>query len=213
MNRRIIYIAIALVGILLVIISLGLYFIPTMNLKTAKNTFEIVYPHNYIKTGLFAPKRYVEYTVIPTRMTKTDIPYLVVVNNGLVRKEGKVKWSALELGIYKPKTITHSLTSDEYTAVSVLPEYEIMVYEVRPERDANYLMIPFAYIGLLSLVILAGFGKKQPAEKQKPDIQQNAATPSKRELPKDRIDRCMNCDSFKMANGILQCNRKTCKYD
>ena len=215
MNRHIIYIAIALAGVFLVIISLGLYLIPTVNLNTAKGTVDIVYPQNYIKSGLFAPKRYLEYTLRPSRMTKSNTPYLIVVDNDLVRREDKISWSALELGILKPKTITHSLTSDEYTAVSILPKYEILVYEVRPERDANYLMIPFIYVGVLSLAILAGFGKKQPqriAEPHRKVVEKPAEKPQET-LPKDLVQRCMECDSFKAINGTLQCSRQTCKYN
>ena len=217
MNRQIIYIGIALVGILLVIISLGLYFIPTINLNTAKGTVEIEHPRNYLKSGVIAPRRYLEYTLIPTQMTKTNVTYRIVVDNGLVRQEDKISWSELELGILKPKLIIHSLTSDEYTAVSVLPKYKIMVYEIRPERDVNYLMIPFVYVGLLSLAILAGFGRKtrriaEPYRKVVEKLDEKSVTKDPDGINKSQLELCMKCDHFKPINGVVQCHKDKCIY-
>lgn len=214
MTKKIVSFFLVIVGVLLVIISLGLYFIPMVNLNTARGTVEIEHPRNYMESGIFAPKRYIQYELIPGDMTKTDVTYRVIVDNGLVRREDKVSWSALELGIRKSKVITHSLSADEYTAVSVLPQYKMMVYEVKPERDLSYLMIPVVYLGLLSLAIMSGVGRrqKQPVLETRV-VEAEVVKESPHALMNgEQAKRCLECDSFKMVGSVLRCSRDTCKF-
>lgn len=214
MKKKTLSVFLVLFGILLVIVSMGLYLIPTVNINTVKGTVEIEYPRCYIKDGIFAPKRYVQYELIPSHVTKADVTYRVIVDNGLVRQEDKVSWTSLELGILKSKVITHSLSVDEYVAISMQPKYETMVYEVKAERDFSLLMIPVVYAGILVLAVMSGVGRRQekPVERHRVVHRHAVAEKPKALMDEEQARLCMQCNSFKMVAGVLRCTRDICPY-
>ncbi len=203
-----------IVGLVLLLISLGLYAIRTTNIP-ANAAVNIANPNSYIDNGLFAQQPYMQYNLTPTTITKPNATYRISVGNGIVNREDKVSWTKLELDIQKSKTIKHTLSQDEFTSIRNRSSFTMTTTEIRSEHNGSYLLMPVLYVALVTLGIMLWRDRKpQPATVQR--IRTNTAmpkpAPTTRLTDDEQAKRCLLCPSLKAVNGVLRCQRQKCNY-
>lgn len=202
--------------LVLTLVGYGFYMLRTVDVDAPEGVVDLVYPQGVEDNGLLTMSYYMKYDLLPTEKTKADVVYRVIVDSRLLRREDKIIWSPLEIGIGKAKSIKRKLSHDEFVALGQHPQYEMTVSEVRSEKYGMYLMLPALYIGILALVVMAGFGLLGNPLKRRTDlrpfrnyrVEAKAAEMTDEELAR----RCLECSSIKMTNGVLRCSREVCKY-
>ncbi len=167
---------ILILGIVLLLISLGLYTFRTIDIP-AKGMIDIVSPNSYLDNGLFAQVPYMQYMFVPTKATKPNVTYRIVVGNGVVTREDKVSWTPLELEILKHKPIKYKLSQDEYSAIQRRSSFTMTASEIRSERNGNYLFIPVLYGCLIALGIML-WKERKPQPVPRPSYATSVKTQS-----------------------------------
>jgi hypothetical protein len=137
-----------LIGLLGLIIGAGFYFFKTETVKV--NGAPLVIE----KASFFTSEThyYQQEQVIPTTVAKPDMKYLLVLDFSLFKLENNVTWNQLQIGIEDEKTVTNQISQDEYTALTQNPNYNLTIYEVKPERNIVDI-IPGILVLLLGSVL------------------------------------------------------------
>lgn len=146
--------AIVIVGVVLTLVCVGIYYLSTINVDQADNALVVKDTTFYIEDGLFSNTHYIQYFVKPTDYTLPNKTYRVDVSNGIAGWSDKLYWSQLELDIVKPKIVKHKISEDEYNALAKMPYYNVTIKEVKSENNYAVMMLPLAYIGLVILALL-----------------------------------------------------------
>jgi len=124
-------------GALGLIVCLGLYFGKTETILVKDVPVKIGKATKYIGQSFFTKYYATEMQVEPTAVTKPNITYLLVLDNGIIKGEYKVSWSQLEIDIHKLKNITRKISQDEYTALDIRPQFKTDIFEVKPQHHIS----------------------------------------------------------------------------
>ena len=201
-----------IVGVLLTIVSVGIYLLATVDINTVKGAIQIENPRCYIDNGLLTRTHYMQYEVVPTDKTKPDAIYRIEMDTRAVDQVDKVYWSEVELDIKKPKLITHKISYDEYVSLGVYPSFDVKVTEVRAEKDGSFLMLPVAFLGLVTLFVMSGVTKPRlPKETRRYRYREEVADIKLSD--EEQALKCVKCECIKMVNSVLKCSKEKCKYE
>lgn len=213
--RRILLLGAVIVGLILLMVCIGMYFMRTVDVYKTKTAVDVETPNVFIEDNLFTRIHYLQYRVMPTNFIEPDAVYRLSLDNGIVKKETKVFWSELELGINKPKVVKQKITEDEYTALRTVPWYDTSVSEIRPERNFSYIATPCIYFCILILWGIVEFGRKTVRQLKslpvlEPEVIEPVISISREQK---QAERCLQCSEIKVIAGVLRCSRDKCKYD
>lgn len=142
-RRKPLVTALATVGVIILLFSLGAYFLKTVEYELPKKALDIQNVRFYHERGLIFTVDYFQYEVYPS-LAKADTTYEITADNGLVKFNDTVIWSELELELNKSKLIKHKISADEYKALSKTL-MNISVSSILPERNVLYLFIPIIF--------------------------------------------------------------------
>jgi hypothetical protein len=106
-------------------------------------------PVTIIASKLGENRNTIDFQFLPISTAKSDITYLLKVDNGFYKQEFKISWNQLELNIDKIKTVTKTLSTDEVTAIQRRPNYVLVVYEIKHNRPILWIICPIVAFTLL----------------------------------------------------------------
>ena len=148
-------------GIVGLITGLGIYFLKTETVEVKDVPVRIDKATRYTKLGFMSTDYYAEIQVEPTTATKPETSYLVILDNGMIKKEYKVSWEQLEIDINKAKTVTNKISQDEHTALEMQPGYNFRTFEVKPQHQMLYLLVP-GIVVLVAFILLCVLPYRAP---------------------------------------------------
>lgn len=143
--------SIIVIGVVMTLVCTGYYIFNTTDVNQVDSVVKVKDSRYYIDDGLLSQTHYVQYHIVPTDITLADKVYRVKVDNGIVNWSNKIMWTQLELDIGKSMFIKHKISADEYNALSKMSWYNIVITEVRSERELSLMLLPLAYSGMIML--------------------------------------------------------------